>query len=98
MRERLGILIVEMADGKVGFQAVESADAIRESFEQMAGRPGDARSRASLVSLEWGADGKPSVSVESKVLPVPREEPPWGVRLGAGEMEEPKEEEEDEGD
>ena len=90
MRKELGVLVVEQANGTVGFQASESVTDLKCSFDNMNGRVGEERRRATCLSLSWD-DGNLSVESATKILPVMPKLPTWGHRLGVGELEEPEE-------
>jgi hypothetical protein len=83
MREQLGVLVVEEADGKVAVQLFERPDKAKESFDQLKGKPGDSPSRATFISLDF--EGR-KADVESRDLPVEedRENAPDGYKLGEG--------------
>lgn len=82
MREKLGVVLMEDDDGKVSVQLFENPAAAREGVEQLNGKPGEPKRRATFVGLSFGE----SVSVEvlSKEIPTDRSETPDYHVVGEG--------------
>lgn len=84
MRDRLGILLMEEADGTIAVQLFHDPDKAGESFDNLKGKQGQAPQRATFIKLDYV---KASVVSVSKDLPVPEppvEDMPDGWRLGEG--------------
>ena len=82
MRERLGMLLVEGEDGDISVQLFKDFVKAREVFRELKGRPGDASSRATFLTLNWPDECK----MESRELPVltDKSKEPDGWRVGVG--------------
>ena len=84
MRDRLGVLLMEEADGTVAVQLFHDPVKAGESFDNLKGKDGQAPQRATFINLDYV---RASVISVSKDLPVPEpsvEDKPDGWRLGEG--------------
>ena len=90
MRENLGMLMVEQADGQVGIQLYADAKRAKELFDELSGKPEQKPHRATCVILDW--QGK-TIEAFTKDLPLIPDNPqnrPDGWRLGNGPIYFPK--------
>ena len=96
MRKKMAIFLMEDGDGPVAVQLYEDPAVLAGLFGNLAGKPGDKPSRATMISLEFEG-GQVSVVANSKELPVPmvpEDERPDGLLLGGGPIFLPKEKKE----
>jgi len=94
MREKLGILLMEEADGNTAVQLFADPDKAKESFDNMPGKIGQSPQRATFIRLDYTA-GSTVAEAWSKGLPVPEVPPdqrPDGFRIGEGPITFKKEE------
>ena len=97
MRENLGVFLLEKEDGSIDVQLHADPDKLDEMYKNLVKLPMDKDARATMISVTYG-EGGPSVSIDSKALPVPlvpAEERPDGIRLGEGPIHLPKEDEDE---
>jgi hypothetical protein len=72
VRKKLGVLLMEAEDGSVSVQLYEDPQKLKDSFEQLAGKPGDKPSRATMLGLNYTGD---VVEAATKTLPKPSTPP-----------------------
>lgn len=87
MKDKLGIILMEEADGKIAVQLFTDPVAIKDSFDNMKGKPGQNPQRVTLIHLEYAEGKVKEVKAWAKdlpVLPVPVEEMPDAWKLGEG--------------
>ena len=91
MRDKLGILLMEEADGQIAVQLFADPDKLKESFDNLKGKVNQAPQRATFLSLFYAKkeDGvvlslRDFVAKDLPVPEVPIEERPDAWRLGEG--------------
>ena len=96
-RDRLALLVMEGADGKVEIELFKDPDSSRLAFESMAGKPHDPPTRATFIELDW-RDGFTS-RADTVNLPKIRhpDDEPFGHRIGVGPIPDPEKDEADTG-
>lgn len=72
MRKKIGVLLMEAEDGAVSVQLYQSPEKLREAFDQLAGKPGDRPTRATMLGLHYDSD---VVEAVTKDLPKPPTNP-----------------------
>jgi hypothetical protein len=87
MRNELGIVLVELPDGKVEVQCFQCPAKAVEWFRQLKELPDKTESRATFVSLDWSS-GEVFASALSKTLPQGKQEKYFGYKLGVGPVQE----------
>jgi len=84
MRDKLGILLMEEADGGIAVQLFSEPEKALESFDNLAGTPAQKSQRATFLSVSY-VDKTASIKIKDlPVPPMPVEERPDGYRLGEG--------------
>ena len=79
MYDKLGILIVEEADGKMGVQLFADPVATKESFDNLIGKLGQKPQRVRFIVV---TDKSGQAEVFVKDLPVTQAEPPEHYVIG----------------
>jgi len=87
MRTKLGLLLMEEADGNVAVQLFEETDRAYEAFRELKGRAGDPPRRATFIKLEWKSGNCAITAMESRNLPLPVQTTYDGYRLGEGPVQ-----------
>jgi len=83
MRTKLGVMLMEGKTEDVAVQLYEEPDKAYKVFKELKGKPGDPKSRATFIWIEWKSGGV-VLTAESRELPLPLEESPDGYRIGEG--------------
>ena len=91
MRDELGVLLVEDSDG-VSVQLFADPAAAAGTFEELKGRPGEPRRRATFLGLRW-TDTPAGLRFEvynsqARDIPVPLAQQPDSWVLGEGPRKE----------
>ena len=84
MKDKLGILLMEEADGRIAVQLFADPIAAGESFDNLKGKMGQAPQRATFINLDYINHSVVSVEKDLPVPEPPIEERPDGYRLGEG--------------
>ena len=91
MRDKLGIMLVEEANGQIGVQLFADPDKVRESFDNMVGKLGQSPQRVTFLALKYEQKENGLVlslgDFRAKDLPMPEvpiSERPDAWRLGEG--------------
>jgi len=96
MRDRIGVFLMEDADGKVNVQLYEDPDKLYEMFDGLAGQITDPPSRATAIKVVHGPDG---IEVDARTVQLPKAldpaKEPDGWRIGEGPITLPKEDKTD---
>jgi len=66
MTNKLGVLLMEGEGGDVSVQLYLSPEKLKESFDELSGKPGDSKKRATMLTLDYDAN---VLSGEIKSLP-----------------------------
>ena len=88
MRNNLGLLLVEEPDGRVAVELFKRPEPALRAFDELAGTPGDAPSRATFLVVDWDQGEVSEMRVRQ--LPARRGKDPWGWKLGEGPVDEPE--------
>ena len=97
MKEKLGVILVEDAEGLVSVQLFEKPDSAEESFDNLVKLDGNKGGRGTFIRLDYKGN---KIYAKAKNLPVEeisRDEQPDGIVLGEGPLWLDKKEKTDEG-
>lgn len=67
MRPKLGVLLMEDENGAISVHLYQDPNELKESFDNLKGKPGDKPQRLTMLSLDYNGD---AVEASTKLLPV----------------------------